>query len=47
MHSFFGSFKDELKSKDEEYVKALKRQAEDIDELLDRMSKQYLTLREE
>jgi dynein regulatory complex protein 1 len=38
-------FQNELKNKDEEYVKALKRQAEDIDTLLRRMSIQFIELR--
>lgn len=31
----------ELKSKDDEYVRELKRQAEEIDKLLDRMESQF------
>lgn len=38
-------FQNELKAKDEEYVKALKKQAEDIDQLLRRMSIQFIELR--
>eukprot|EP00736_Rhodelphis_marinus_P014422 Rmarinus@m.9693 len=37
-------FQAELKAKDDEYVKALKKQAEDIDILLDRMGKQFVEL---
>ena len=37
-------FQGELKAKDEEYVKALKRQAEDVESLLARMKKQYADL---
>lgn len=33
----------EIKSKDDEYVKELKRQAEEIDTLVERMNKQYRT----
>jgi len=40
-------FQGQLKAKDEEYVKALKRQAEDIDSLLARMTRQYAVLQEE
>ncbi len=40
-------FNDELKSKDEEYVKSLKRQEEDITQLLSRMRKQYNDLQKE
>ena len=40
-------FKGELKAKDEEYVKSLKRQAEDIELLLKRMRSQFNQLREE
>ena len=38
-------FKTELKAKDDEYVKSLKKQAEDIDLLLERMGRQYGLLR--
>ena len=38
-------FKSELKAKDDEYVKSLKKQAEDIDLLLERMGKQFMALR--
>jgi len=38
-------FKTELKAKDDEYVKSLKKQAEDIDLLLERMGRQYGMLR--
>ena len=38
-------FKSELKAKDDEYVKSLKKQAEDIDLLLERMGKQFAALR--
>ena len=40
-------FKTELKAKDDEYVKSLKKQAEDIDLLLERMGRQYGLLRKE
>eukprot|EP00943_MAST-04B_sp_MAST-4B-sp1_P007427 g7427.t1 len=40
-------FNDELKSKDEEYVKSLKQQEEDITQLLSRMRKQYNDLQKE
>ena len=38
-------FKLEIKGKDDEYVKALKKQAEDVDFLLERMGRQFATLR--
>jgi dynein regulatory complex protein 1 len=38
-------FKAELKAKDDEYVKSLKKQAEDVDLLLDKMGQQYRSLR--
>merc|ERR1719440_1609964 len=38
-------FKAELKAKDDEYVKSLKKQAEDIDLLLERMTRQFTQLR--
>lgn len=38
-------FKAELKAKDDEYVKSLKKQAEDIDLLLEKMGKQFATVR--
>ena len=38
-------FKTELKAKDDEYVKSLKKQAEDVDLLLDKMGQQYRSLR--
>lgn len=38
-------FKSELKMKDDDYVKALKRQAEDVDTLLQRMGAQFATQR--
>jgi len=38
-------FKAELKAKDDEYIKSLKKQAEDIDLLLERMGKQFAALR--
>ena len=34
-----GSFIDQLKTKDEEYVKALKKQNDDIDDLINSMRK--------
>ena len=40
-------FNNELKSKDEDYVKALKQQEEDITQLLSRMRKQYNDLHKE
>ena len=40
-------FHGQLKMKDEGYVKALKRQAEDVDSLLERMTSQYGILQEE
>lgn len=40
-------FRNELKSKDEEYVKALKQQVEDIEQLIARMRKQYQDLQRE
>ena len=39
------AFLNELKQKDDEYVKALKKQAEDIDKLLQRMGIQFMELR--
>lgn len=36
----------ELKSKDEEYVKAIKAHTSNIDELIERMSTQYSELRD-
>lgn len=36
-----GDIKAELKKKDDEFVKTLKRQAEDVDALLNYMSSQY------
>ena len=41
-----GDIKQELKSKDDEYVKALKRQAEDADTLIGSMSEQFKELKE-
>jgi len=38
-------FKAELKAKDDEYVKSLKKQAEDIETLVERMGKQFIDLR--
>jgi len=38
-------FRLELKSKDDEYIKSLKKQAEDIDALLERMGRQFGSLR--
>eukprot|EP00965_Chrysotila_dentata_P164897 5444432-Pleurochrysis_carterae.AAC.1 len=38
-------FKAELKAKDDEYVKSLKKEAEDIDLLLERMGKHFSSLR--
>lgn len=38
-------FRQELKAKDDEYVKALKKQAEDVDVLLERMGRQFVSLR--
>ena len=38
-------FKGELKSKDDEYVKSLKRQSDDIELLLERMTRQFGNLR--
>ena len=40
-------FNNELKSKDEEYVKSLKQQEEDITQLLSRMRTQYNDLQKE
>lgn len=37
-------FQSQLKAKDEEYVKALKQQGEDIEELLDRMRTEFKEL---
>lgn len=37
-------FQVQLKVKDEEYVKALKQQAEDVEELLDRMRTEFREL---
>jgi len=39
------SFMEQLKVKDEEYVKALKKQNDDIDELIKNMRKQFLDMR--
>ena len=39
------AFLNELKQKDDEYVKALRKQAEDIDKLLQRMGIQFMELR--
>eukprot|EP00968_Pinguiococcus_pyrenoidosus_P028871 scaffold8172_cov248-Pinguiococcus_pyrenoidosus.AAC.4 len=41
------SFQVQLKDKDEQYVKALKRQEEDVDLLLKTMREEYATLRDE
>ena len=38
-------FKAELKAKDDEYVKALKRQSDDVELLLERMTRQFTNLR--
>jgi dynein regulatory complex protein 1 len=40
-------FQTELKNKDEEYIKMLKQQSTDITELISKMRKQYLLLRED
>ena len=40
-------FQQQLKSKDEEYVKALKQQADDIEEMLTRMRLEFKELQEE
>ena len=40
-------FQQQLKSKDEEYVKALKQQSSDIEEMLDRMRNEFKDLQEE
>ena len=37
-------FKSEIKSKDDEYVKSLKKQGDDVDLLLERMASQFKTL---
>ena len=37
-------FKSEIKAKDDEYVKSLKKQGDDIDLLLERMAGQFKTL---
>ena len=42
-----GQFRTELKGKDEEYVKSLKQQGEDITQLIARMRKQYHDLQRE
>mmetsp|Transcript_9485 Transcript_9485/g.27918 ORF Transcript_9485/g.27918 Transcript_9485/m.27918 type:complete len:710 (-) Transcript_9485:100-2229(-) len=41
------SFQVQLKDKDEQYIRALKQQAEDVDTLLKAMREEYRTLREE
>ncbi len=46
-NSLIKTFQTELKNKDEEYVKALKRHEEDIELLLARMKGQYETMRSE
>lgn len=38
-------FRLELKGKDDEYIKSLKKQAEDVDLLLERMGRQFTSLR--
>ncbi len=38
---------EELKQKDEEYVKSLKRQNDDVDELIQAMRKQFNDMRED
>ena len=45
--TLINEFNNELKSKDEEYVKALKQQEEDITQLISRMRKQYSDLQKE
>lgn len=42
--SFSPDIKNELKKKDDEFVKTLKRQAEDIDTLLQYMSRQFVEM---
>jgi len=38
---------DQLKEKEEQYVKALKKQNDDIDELIEAMRKQFLDMRQD
>ena len=38
---------EQLKTKDEEYVKSLKKQNEDIDELIKEMNKQFQVMRDD
>jgi dynein regulatory complex protein 1 len=40
-------FLEQLKIKDEEYVKSLKRQNDDVDELIQAMRKQFKDMRED
>jgi len=44
--SLLAEFRLELKQRDEEYVKALKKQAEDVDDLLEQMGRQLASLRQ-
>lgn len=39
-------FQDDLRAKDEEYIKALKRQADDVEKLIRRMNAQYTGMRD-
>ena len=39
-------FQDDLRAKDEEYIKALKRQADDVEKLIRRMNAQYAGMRD-
>jgi len=41
------SFMEQLKNKDEEYVKALKKQNDDVDDLIKAMSSQFTDRRED
>ena len=43
-HNTYPDIKNELKKKDDEFVKTLKRQAEDIDTLLQYMSRQFVEM---
>jgi dynein regulatory complex protein 1 len=41
------TFMEELKQKDEEYVRSLKKQNDDIDEIIQAMRKQFIDMRDD
>lgn len=41
------TFIDQLKNKDEEYIKAIRSQNDDIDQLIEAMRKQFLDMRQD